>query len=184
MIISVPAGDHDHLADALVRDLGFTRMHVQDGIRARLLKLDPIVDGGVTMANQGFSPRLSSKLEQYGGWDNLLNTPRPGWSVDQIAKEVNRLLDVLAEDEPELFPNHTVDTVIVGGEQNLVAIRGRCACDARHVIEPGGVVSEQQAIVELVQRLRVADEPVATPVPDYGEALADMVKNSLKNDPA
>jgi hypothetical protein len=168
MIVSVPATDHDHLADALVRDLGFTRVHVDDPIRELLVKLDPIVDGGVTMANQGFSPRLSSKLEQYGGWDNLLNPPRPGWSTDQIAKEVQRLIDVLRDAGVGYITGHDGgDTVIVGGDDNLVAIRGRCACDARHILEPGGVVTEQQAIVELVQRLRVADEPVATPLPDY-----------------
>jgi len=185
VIIALPETGHNHLADALVRDLGFTRTHVDAPLRELLLALDPFVDSGVTLANMGPSPRLSSKLEQVGGgtdeerWDRLLNPPRPGAAPDRNAKEVRRLLDVLREQmrtfEP---PGIHEDTVIVGvdtGEQRgnigdphtVVAIAGRGlpegtydTDDDVHILTPAGIVGEQEAIVAYVKQLR---QPVRVP---------------------
>jgi hypothetical protein len=159
MIISLPATDHDHLADALVRDLGFTRTHADAGVRALLLELDPIVSDGVTMANQGFSPRLSSKLEQYGGWERLLNPPRPGSQPDRVAAEVKRLLDVLRSRFTNIASFDNNDVVVVGDEHPTVAIEGRfgefgARLAVDYWVQPAGVVGEQAAIVAYVQELR------------------------------
>lgn len=177
MIIALPPTDHDHLADALVRDLGFTRAHVDQPLRDLLVALDPFVDSGVSMANRGPTPRLSSKLEQMGGnsdeerWTRLLNPSRPGAAVDRTAAEVRRLLDALRERDVEPVYHHG-DTVIVGVgssatlRQHLrpsssdvpfrwVAIQGRSdAQGVDHWIEPAGVVGEQEAIVNYVRGLR------------------------------
>jgi hypothetical protein len=175
MIIALPATGHDHLADALVRDLGFTRAHVDDGVRALLLELDPIVTAGVTMANQGFSPKLSAKLEQYGGWERLLNPPRSGSQPDRVAAEVKRLLEVLRTHEL-VKANVSGDTVVVGVETvtagdrqrytntesggsgiQFVALADRFldeGAGVNHWIDPAGVIGEQAAIVDYVQQCR------------------------------
>jgi phage-related minor tail protein len=171
MIISLPATGHDHLADALVRDLGFTRTHVDAGVRALLEELDPIVSDGVTMANQGFSPRLKSKLEQYGGWDRLLNPPRPGSMPDKVAAEVKRLLDVLRGCVARIAEDG-IDVVVVGASSpNLVAILTRYAGLADHYIEPAGVVGEQAAIVAYALELR-----------ETGSAVDDDVSYTIVDD--
>jgi hypothetical protein len=164
MIIALPSTDHDHLADALVRDLGFTCTHVDQPLRDLLLALNPYVDSGVTLANMGPSPRLSSKLEQLGGnWEWLLHPPRPGASPDRTATEVARLLGVLREHDVVTVPAYGPgDVVVMGGAVHVdgapfVAISGRgCDGNADHLIKPTGVVSEQKAIVAYVQELREA----------------------------
>jgi hypothetical protein len=140
----------------------------------------------VTMANQGFSPRLSSKLEQYGGWDRLLNPPRPGSQPDRVAAEVKRLLDVLRPAVTNIA-EYDNDVVVVGSKLPTVAIVGRFdepflkgafeGC-VEHWLEPAGVVGEQAAIVAYVLELREGREPVAAPLPNYAadDAIADLVK--------
>ena len=190
MIIALPEKDHSHLADALVRDLGFTRTHVDAPLRELLLALDPFVDSGVTLANMGPSPRLSSKLEQVGGrtdeerWDRLLHPPRPGSAPDRTATEVKRLLDVLRDVylggvEGDAYGQG--DVAIVGVthvdqapyESFLVAIEGRHeGLGVSHWISPAGVVGEQEAIVAYVKELR---EPTRLHRA-MREAFAEMVK--------
>ena len=182
MIIALPATDHDHLADALVRDLGFTRTHVDQPLRDLLLALDPIVDNGVYAVNKAASGNLSFKLEQLGGsWERLLNPPRPSSSGDGVAKEVKRLLGVLrgwGDLAPPLYPG---DTVIVGYPPEtsirVVAIKGRVddGVTVDHWIEPAGVVGEQQAIVAYVQELREAKAVPALPQTDEEFASLPVV---------
>lgn len=197
MIIALPPTDHDHLADALVRDLGFTRTHVDAPIRELLLALDPYVDAGVTLANMGPSPRLSSKLEQVGGrnmeekWTRLLYPPRPGSSPDRTATEVKRLLGVLREHElVDTTFDVEDDTVIIGNPhqrfgQLLVAISSRVDDAALAVvvdywIPSCGVVGEQQAIVAYVQGLREANPPG---FPDEYKEIAKMFPGEVPPTP-
>lgn len=165
-VITIPATGHDHLADALVRDLGFVRLHADADIRARLLELDPIVTSDVTLANMRPGPRLSSKLETSGGdtldvqWDIVLNPPRPGASPDRVAAEVRRMLDVLRGWFP-VGADADGDAVVVGAKFPTVAIEGRYDGVAAHWIQPGGIVGEQAAVVDFVRSLNV---PTAAPI--------------------
>lgn len=212
MIIALPATGHDHLADALVRDLGFTRTHVDAPLRDLLEALDPFVDSGMTLANMGPSPRLSSKLEQAGGWERLLNPPRPGAASDRTAEEVKRLLEVLRESASVKRTVYVDDTVIVGisspqqaddavvAGAHLVAISDRIPSwepvteydhglrQINHWISPAGVVGEQQQIVTYVQELRTKEQgmrelmEMAVPTP-VSVALATL-SGGPENSPA
>jgi hypothetical protein len=163
-IIALPSG-HDHLADALVRDLGFTKMHVDQAVRAAALDIDPIVDSGFTLANMGSSPRLTSRLLYHGSdWERL----------QARIPEVVRVLDKLRNYVPADLSYPEGDSVItgvntgmaadraVGVGAHLVAIAGRAPWDIPDagprqinlVIPEGGVVDQQTAIVRYVQGLR------------------------------
>jgi hypothetical protein len=204
VIIALPAKDHQHLADALVRDLGFRCEHVDATLRNALLRLDPIVDSGLTMANRGPTPNLSGKLEQYGGggtpeqrWDRLLHPPRPGSSPDRVATEVQRLLDVLRQ-EPgyaDVVLDADGDVVVVGviddaPEGPLVVISGRSDHEpyADHVIASAGVVGEQEAIVAYVQELRQpkpmvkGDNEYIDPTLDYVPGTSERYDESADPD--
>ena len=184
MIIALPEKDHGHLADALVRDLGFTRTHVDAPLRELLLALDPFVDSGVTLANMGPSPRLSSKLDQAGGgeagWDRLLHPSRPGSAPDRTATEVKRLLDVrrreLGDDYGARADNEG-DVVVMGEAvacHEFVAIAGRYeGSGVDHVIDPAGVVGEQEAIIAYVKKLR-------GPKPMSGQLLESLPSSPLE----
>jgi hypothetical protein len=198
MIIALPSAHHDHLADALVRDLGFQRQHVDAPLRDLLLALDPIVDDlGVVVVNREATRRLSSKLEQMGGtsdedrWERLLHPPRPGAQSDRVAAEVKRLLDVLRGDGVRSpYIGLSGDIVIVGVDEDtalhadhcVVAIEGRFDFGhtdpesvVDHWITPSGVVGEQEAIVAYVKRLKyeplIYDGPVTDADRDAAAAI-------------
>jgi hypothetical protein len=155
----------------------------------------------VTMANQGFSPRLSSKLEQYGGWDRLLNPPRPGSQPDRVAAEVKRLLDVLRPAVTNIA-EYDNDVVVVGASEPTVAIEGRfgefgARLAVDYWVQPAGVVGEQQQIIAWVLEQREQREPTPAPLPDYAELkgegdtpfkglaeLAEWAAKDVENEPA
>jgi hypothetical protein len=176
-VIALPSG-HDHLADALVRDLGFDKMHVDDPVREAALRIDPIVEGQPQLANVGGrSPRLSARLGVAGGdWDKAIKK----------CPEIARFLEALrAEMGDEWLIEPPTDTVLTGvstwtvddrlsfgilpgaSGRQFVAIEGRVGPDAGvdHFIPEGGVVDQERAIVAYVQSLRApkakAKEPVA-----------------------
>jgi hypothetical protein len=169
-IIALPSG-HEHLANALVRDLGYTKVHVDQPIRDLLLALDPLVDGGVTLANRGASPRLTSKIELAGGdWDKAI----------QKNPEISRLIKVARElVGPDYGKTGTpTKTVIVGVDSTwqwhatpkvdtkIVVIAGRGGVptyEPDHVIAEGPVVEQELAIVAYVRGLEQPAVKVTVP---------------------
>lgn len=175
-VIAIPPG-HDHLADALVRDLGFIKAHVDDPVRQMALAIDPIVEAGVQLANMGRSPRLSARLETSGG-DWVRAAAR--------APEITRLLDALrpfAPDEPggDLVVTDVTDLDHAPLFAVYVAIEGR-AEHAAHVIAEGDVATQQTAIVELVRALEGEEAPSPFPAGDVptGEAITANFGGAVK----
>jgi hypothetical protein len=162
-VIALPSG-HEHLANALVRDLGYTKVHVDQPIRDLLLALDPLVDGGVTLANRGASPRLSSKIELAGGdWDKAI----------QKNPEISRLIKVARVDPAlDVLVAAKGKTVIIGADHGWLPIGTRCvaiagreskAFTADHVIAEGPVVDQELAIVAYVRGLEQPAVKVTVP---------------------
>jgi hypothetical protein len=162
-VIALPSG-HEHLANALVRDLGYTKVHVDQPIRDFLLRLDNLVDGGVTLANRGASPRLSSKIELAGGdWDKAI----------QKNPEISRLIKVARVDPAlDVLVAAKGKTVIIGADHGWLPIGTRCvaiagreskAFTADHVIAEGPVVDQELAIVAYVRGLEQPAVKVTVP---------------------
>jgi hypothetical protein len=162
-VIALPSG-HEHLANALVRDLGYTKVHVDQPIRDFLLRLDNLVDGGVTLANRGASPRLSSKIELAGGdWDKAI----------QKNPEISRLIKVARVDPAlDVLVAAKGKTVIIGADHGWLPIGTRCvaiagreskAFTADHVIVEGPVVDQELAIVAYVRGLEQPAVKVTVP---------------------
>lgn len=165
-VIALPSG-HEHLANALVRDCGFVKVHVDESLRRLALAVDPLVEAGVTLVNMGRSPRLSSRLAEYQGDWGLLQARVP---------EVTRFLEALRTEigEEDAHP-YDCDTVIVGVVSaahrrsvehvaHFVAIDGRYAnidpgdepVPDCHIIPEGSIVDQEIAIVRYVRDLKTA----------------------------
>jgi hypothetical protein len=162
-VIALPSG-HEHLANALVRDLGFTKVHIDQPIRDFLLRLDNLVDGGITLANRGASPRLTSKIELAGGdWDKAI----------QKNPEISRLIKVARVDPAlDVLVAAKGKTVIIGADHGWLPIGTRCvaiagreskAFTADHVIAEGPVVDQELAIVAYVRGLEQPAVKVTVP---------------------
>lgn len=158
MIIVLPSGN-DHLADALVRDLGFVKAHVDEPVRRVLLDIDPFVEATVQIANLDRGPRLSSRLERNGGdWAKAMNR----------CPEIERLLAALRPYAPAA--DITRDTVVVGVETSsqrdsvdrhvVIAVDGSPLPSGTYpsdddvmIVSAGDVVEQQRQIVEFVKGL-------------------------------
>jgi hypothetical protein len=181
-VIALPSG-HDYLAAALLRDLGFVRVHVDEPIRRLALKIDPFVEAGVVLANMGRSPRLSSRLESNkGDWR----------AAQQRAPEITRILDVLREN---VQPPHELDgdVVIVGvdsakeheylerafdGEVSTVAVAGRDNWhdyEPDHLIAEGPVVEQEMGIVDFARSLMGVGKPVTVAAGPSRRAAAEAL---------
>jgi hypothetical protein len=157
LIIALPAG-HDHLADALVRDLGFTKMHVDAPLRAVALRLDPIITNAATLANVGSSPHLSSRLAMHDGdWDRVLGRyPETGRFLERLRLEVDVPTDF--DGDVVVYGLGSEGFSAVPPDTMVVAIEGREPpppwYPIEHYIDEGGVVDQQTDIVTWVQGLR------------------------------
>lgn len=172
-VIALPPG-HDHLAHALVRDLGYVRVHVDAAVRSFLLAQDPLVESGAVMVNMGRSPRLASRVEAHGGdWDKAtLRTP-------EIVRLVEITRALLSDRGSHYYADRTVvvgvtawtaaDRAASPGSQ-FVAIEGRLGYEAgvNHLIAEGSVPEQEAALVGFVRSL---DEPDGRQSSKFAEAM-------------
>jgi hypothetical protein len=162
-VIAIPSG-HQHLADALVRELGYRQVHVDQPLRDLAVKLDPIVEPGHALANMGRSPRLARKVED-GDWDGAIRRcPEIGAFLERLREQVGderywaeALADIVNRDVVLVGVDSPVQAEAVGLSgvgAKFVHIEGRPAADLADLVIPeGSIIEHEGAIVRYAKSL-------------------------------
>jgi hypothetical protein len=165
MIVATLEGQN-HLAAALVRDLGFARYDVEQPLYDMALTIDPyVVVGDPTIANLRAGGTLSSVIRNVPTW----KAARQRWSeLDRIMTNIDKALTMfnpdwrvwgltkVTEDHPHVvvveIDDKTQCAAVVRSSGKVVGIAGRPrSFDVDHEFPEAPIVDQEVAIVTWVR---------------------------------
>lgn len=186
-IIALPP-NHDHLADALVRDLGFTRQHVDHELHEFALALNPLVQSGVQLANMsGRDPHLGACIDRFNGDWKAAAARNP--EITRFLEAARTYVPASNLPEGDVVLTDVPDDRLIPEDWVIGAIEGRTLrFDVQFEIPEGGVVAQEKMIVEYVRLLKMPAAPKGKAKPvetvDLGGEVAATGNLLLETSPS